>query len=54
VTAIDDLMARDRVGAEYHPAGLGPMPTLKLACWFAWTPGSTVTARSGSCGRRCS
>jgi hypothetical protein len=25
-------MARDRVGAEYHPAGLGPMPTLKLAC----------------------
>jgi carbonic anhydrase len=31
VTAIDDLLARNKAAAEYHPVGMGPMPTLKIA-----------------------
>jgi len=31
VTAIDDLLARNLRAAEYHPVGMGPMPTLKIA-----------------------
>ena len=31
MTAIDDLLARNLRAAEYHPVGMGPMPTLKIA-----------------------
>lgn len=31
MTAIDDLLARNLAAAEYHPVGMGPMPTLKIA-----------------------
>jgi len=31
VTAIDELLARNRAVAEYYPVGMGPMPTLKIA-----------------------
>ncbi|MGS0687554.1 beta-class carbonic anhydrase [Nakamurella sp. GG22] len=31
VTAIDDLLARNLAAAEYHPVGMGPMPTLQIA-----------------------
>ena len=31
MTAIDELLARNLAAAEYHPVGMGPMPTLKIA-----------------------
>ena len=31
MTAIDELLARNRAVAAYYPVGMGPMPTLKIA-----------------------
>jgi carbonic anhydrase len=31
MTAIDELLRRNRALAEYYPVGMGPMPTLKIA-----------------------
>ncbi len=31
MTAIDELLARNQATAEYHPVGMGPMPTLHIA-----------------------
>jgi len=31
VTAIDELLARNLAAAEYHPVGMGPIPTLQIA-----------------------
>ncbi len=31
MSAIDDLLARNQAAAEYHPVGMGPLPTLKIA-----------------------
>jgi carbonic anhydrase len=31
MTAIDELLARNRAVAAYYPVGMGPMPTLKVA-----------------------
>ena len=31
MSAIDDLLTRNQAAAEYHPVGMGPLPTLKIA-----------------------
>ncbi len=31
MSAIDDLLTRNHAAAEYHPVGMGPLPTLKVA-----------------------